>query len=187
MKRIEVILSGSGGQGLILAGIVLAEAALLAGWRAVQTQSYGPEARGGASKSEVIISDEEIEYPRVERADVLLAMNQESCAKYISAVKESGLVIVDSTYVSRLPATPARIVSLPVTKTARERLRKTAVANMAALGALIAFLKEIPPSLAVQALTERVPPGTEEINQEAFWLGGELAVVLQAASKKALP
>lgn len=186
MKRIEVILSGSGGQGLILAGIVLAEAALLAGWQAVQTQSYGPEARGGASRSEVIISDEEIEYPKVERADVLLAMNQESCDKYVSAVKAGGLVIVDSTYVSRLPATPAKIVSLPVTKTARERLGKTVVANMTALGALVTFLPEIPPALAVQALAERVPPGTEEINREAFWLGRELAGI-QAGSNKVLP
>ncbi len=186
MKRIEVILSGSGGQGLILAGIVLAEAALLAGWRVVQTQSYGPEARGGASRSEVIISDEEIEYPRVERADVLLAMNQESCEKYVSAVKAGGLVIVDSTYVSQLPSASVKIVSLPVTKAVRERLGKPVAANMAALGALIAFLPEIPPALAVQALAERVPPGTEEINRQAFWLGGELAGT-QAAGKKALP
>lgn len=175
MKRIEIILSGSGGQGLILAGIVLAEAALLAGWRAVQTQSYGPEARGGASRSEVIISDEEIEYPKVEQADILLAMNQESCDKYISAVKENGLVIVDSTFISRLPATPARVVSLPVTKTARERLGKTVVANMTALGALVTFLEEIPPGLAEQVLVTRVPDGTQEINREAFGLGRELA------------
>jgi len=186
MKRIEVILSGSGGQGLILAGIILADAALLAGWRAVQTQSYGPEARGGASKSEVIISDEEIDFPKVERADVLLAMNQESCAKYISAVKESGLVIVDSTYVARLPATPAKTVSLPLTKVARERLGKTVVANMTALGALVTFLKEIPSDLAEQALVKRVPAGTQEINREAFWLGRELAGI-QAAGSKALP
>ena len=176
MKRIEIILGGSGGQGLILAGIVLAEAALLAGWRAVQTQSYGPEARGGASRSEVIISDEEIEYPKVEQADILLAMNQESCDKYVSAVKAGGLAIVDSTYVSRLPSAPVRVISLPVTKTVRERLQKPVTANMAALGALVTLLAEIiPPALAEQALAEKVPAGTQEINREAFRLGRELA------------
>ncbi len=175
MKRIEVVLSGSGGQGLILAGIVLAEAALAAGWRAVQTQSYGPEARGGASKSEVILSDVEIDYPKVERADVLLAMNQESCDKYIAGVKENGLVIIDRTFVSGLPASPARIISLPITKTVKERLGKVIVANMAALGVLVAHLPEIPPDIAERALLKRVPPGTDLINRDAFRIGMELA------------
>ena len=173
--RKEIILSGSGGQGLILAGIVLAEAALLAGLRAVQTQSYGPEARGGASRSEVIISDEEIDYPKVERADLLLAMNQESCDKFIGAVKETGLAVVDSTYVLKLPAAAVRIVSLPVTQMTKERLGKIIVANMAALGALAHFLEEVPFKLVEQALVQRVPRGTEEINREAFRLGLELA------------
>ena len=73
----QIVLSGTGGQGLILAGIILAEAAVLDGKQAIQTQSYGPEARGGASKAEVIISDEAIDYPKVLDADVLLAMSQE--------------------------------------------------------------------------------------------------------------
>lgn len=183
MKRIEIILSGSGGQGLILAGIILAQAALTAGWQVVQTQSYGPEARGGASRSEVIISNEEIAYPRVEQADFLLAMNQEACAKYISAVKKTGLVLVDSTFVTRLPATTTKIISLPITKTVRERLGKTFVANMAALGALVAFLTEISPVVVEQALVERVPAGTEEVNREAFRLGIELVATRVAADR----
>lgn len=173
--RKEIILSGSGGQGLILAGIVLAEAALLAGLQAVQTQSYGPEARGGASRSEVIIGDGEIDYPKVERADLLLAMNQEACDKFIGAVKETGLAVVDSTYVSELPAVAFRVVSLPITQATKERLGKAIVANMAALGALVYFLEEVPLALAEQAIAQRVPRGTEEINRQAFRLGRELA------------
>ena len=75
-KRWEIRLSGTGGQGLILAGIILAEAAIIDGFNAVQSQSYGPEARGGASKAEVIISDEEINYPKIGNAGILLAMSQ---------------------------------------------------------------------------------------------------------------
>ena len=78
----QIVLTGTGGQGLILAGIILAEAAVLDGKQAIQTQSYGPEARGGASRAEVIISDEAIDYPKVQKADTLLAMSQEAFDKY---------------------------------------------------------------------------------------------------------
>lgn len=175
MKRIEIILSGSGGQGLLLAGLILAEAALKAGWHVAQSQSHGPEARGGASKSEVIISDEEINYPQAEQADVLLVMNEESCAKYLPKVKEGGLVLADRTYVSKLSSSTAKIVSLSITKTARERLGKTMVANMVALGALVTIFKEVPADLVEQVLVKRAPPGTEKINREAFQIGRQLA------------
>ena len=78
----QIVLTGTGGQGLILAGIILAEAAVLDGKQAIQTQSYGPEARGGASRAEVLISDEAIDYPKVLKADTLLAMSQEAFNKY---------------------------------------------------------------------------------------------------------
>jgi 2-oxoglutarate ferredoxin oxidoreductase subunit gamma len=85
--RIEIRLGGSGGQGLILGGIILAEAAILDGKNAIQAQSYGPEARGGASKAEVIIADGEIAFPKVQNADVLLALTQKACDKYLSSLK----------------------------------------------------------------------------------------------------
>jgi len=95
-QKIEIRLSGTGGQGLILAGVILAEAAAIYDKKnAVQTQSYGPEARGGASKSEVIISDGEILYPKTTRLDYLLALNQESCDRYAKDLKEDGLLLVD--------------------------------------------------------------------------------------------
>ncbi|MDL2280226.1 2-oxoacid:acceptor oxidoreductase family protein, partial [Selenomonadales bacterium OttesenSCG-928-I06] len=99
----QISLSGTGGQGLILAGTILAEAAILDGQYAIQTQSYGPEARGGASKSEVLISDENIDYPKVLSADVMLTMSQAACDKYINALKPGGKLIIDTTFVKDLP------------------------------------------------------------------------------------
>ncbi len=93
----ELRLSGSGGQGLILAGIILAEAALHDGKNVVQSQSYGPEARGGgASKSEVIISDAPIYYPKVNKCDILLSLTQKACDKYIDSLKAGGILILDN-------------------------------------------------------------------------------------------
>ena len=88
----QISLSGTGGQGLILAGIILAEAAIIDGKEAVQTQSYGPEARGGSSKAEVIIADAPIDYPKVTKADLMLSMSQAACDKYISVLKDGGML-----------------------------------------------------------------------------------------------
>ncbi len=95
--RTEMRLTGSGGQGLILAGIIFAEAALLDGNNSLQSQSYGPEARGGASKAEVIISKEEIDFPKVEMPDVLLSLTQVACDKYSGEIADDGILIVDET------------------------------------------------------------------------------------------
>lgn len=105
-NRYEIRLSGSGGQGLIVAGIILAEAAGIHDGKYVcQTQSYGPEARGGASKAEVVISEEEIDYPKAIKPDVLLAMNQKACDAYFFDMKPDGMLVVDSTFVKQLPTT----------------------------------------------------------------------------------
>src|SRR5512138_1966714 len=94
--RYEIRLAGEGGQGLILAGIILGEAAAIYdGKKAIQTQSYGPEARGGASKSEVIVSTSDIDYPKVTSADALVVMSQEACDKYAADLQREGLMIVD--------------------------------------------------------------------------------------------
>src|SRR4030042_4909584 len=96
--RYEIRLGGSGGQGIILMGIILAEAiGIYEGKSVAQTQSYGPEARGGSSKSEVVISDEEIDYPKAMKPDLLLAMNQKSCDDFYPDLKPDGMLIVDST------------------------------------------------------------------------------------------
>ncbi|SFM71767.1 2-oxoacid:acceptor oxidoreductase family protein [Thermodesulforhabdus norvegica] len=172
--RYELRLSGSGGQGLILAGIILAEAAgIYDGKYVCQTQSYGPEARGGASKSEVVISDEEIDYPKAIKPDVLLAMNQKSCDAYFYDLKPGGMLIVDSTFVKHVPTTKA--IGLPFTAAARRELQKEMVANVVALGALVTLTGAVSLKSLEAALLNRVPPGTEELNRKALELGINLA------------
>src|SRR6266581_9022196 len=117
--RYELRFSGAGGQGLILAGVIMAEAAAIYdGKQAVQSQSYGPEARGGASKSEVIISEGPVDYPKATTVDALLAMTQEACDKYTHDLKEGGVLLVDSDLVKRLPAGKFKTVSFPIINTA---------------------------------------------------------------------
>ncbi len=172
-NRYEVRLSGSGGQGLILAGIILAEAASIhEGKEAVQTQSYGPESRGGASKSEVVISDAEIDYPKVTSPDLLLAMTQEACNRYIDDLKSTGIAIFDSVFVENPPKMP-NVISLPLTSLAKETTGKTIVANIVALGAITAVSKVVSKEAIEKAVLARVPKGTEEINLKALHAGFE--------------
>jgi len=171
-ERIEFRLSGSGGQGLILAGIILAEAAVLDGKNAVQSQSYGPEARGGASRSEVIISNQDIDYPKVSKADVLLALTQEALNKYKNGLKPDGILIIDSSI--KKPDIQAKVYSLPIIETAQTKAGKSIVANIVALGVLTAITKVVTRESIEQAVLDRVPKGTEELNKKALYAGFEL-------------
>ena len=119
--RYEMRLSGEGGQGLVLAGKILAEAAAIYDDKnATQSQSYGPEARGGASKSEVIISDGEIDFPKAEDLDLLLALTQEAFDKYHADLREGGFLVVDAEAVTRLPdVSKWKLVRVPFEKLAR--------------------------------------------------------------------
>lgn len=173
-EKVEVCLSGSGGQGIILAGIILADAAIREGKSAVQSQSYGPEARGGASRAEVIIGGDELDYPKISAPDILLAMSQEACDKYINRVKKDGLVILDSTYVTSLSHSGPGLYSIPISETAMNRLGKEMMANMVALGALIQLTGIVGWEHVRKAIEERVPPGSIEINITALKLGKEL-------------
>jgi 2-oxoglutarate ferredoxin oxidoreductase subunit gamma len=174
MTRYEVRLSGSGGQGLIVAGIILAEAAgVYDGKYVCQTQSYGPEARGGSSKAEVVISDEEIDYPKAIKPDVLLAMNQKSCDAYIFDLKPDGILIVDSTYVKQVPST--RALAIPFTQMARDDVGKEMMANIIALGALATLTGVVSLTSLEAAVLARVPVGTEELNKKALEIGIEAA------------
>jgi 2-oxoglutarate ferredoxin oxidoreductase subunit gamma len=171
----EVRLSGSGGQGLILGGIILASAAMKEGKNVIQTQSYGPEARGGASKAEVIISTDEIDYPKVINPDIMLAMTQKACDKYHSSLKENGILILDSTYVKKIPSTSAKIYSLPISQIAKKEVGKVIVANMVALGALIGFTDIVSFEILEEAVLARIPKGTEKLNKTALNLGYQAA------------
>ncbi|HEY9053324.1 MAG TPA: 2-oxoacid:acceptor oxidoreductase family protein [Rectinemataceae bacterium] len=173
--RVEFRLSGSGGQGLLLAGIVLAEAAILDGKNAVQTQSYGPEARGGSSKAEVVISDEDIDYPKATDPDYLLALTRDAYLGYGASMKR-GVIITDSS-VRLDPSITARTVSLPILSTASETLGKKVVANIVALGALAGVSGIVPRSALRQAVKARVPKGTDELNLAALDAGLQLAAL----------
>jgi 2-oxoglutarate ferredoxin oxidoreductase subunit gamma len=171
--RVEFRLSGSGGQGLLLAGIVLAEAAILEDKNAVQTQSYGPEARGGSSKAEVVISDTDIDYPKATDPDFLIALTSDAYRTYGRGMKK-GLVIIDSS-VSIDPEITARTVSLPILQTASEVIGKKVVANIVALGVLGGISGIVKSESLVAAVKNRVPKGTEDLNVKALKAGLELA------------
>ena len=169
-SRTEIRLAGEGGQGMILAGIVLAEAAAIYdGKNAIQTQSYGPEARGGASKAEVIIGEGEIDYPKVISADVLVVMSQEACDKYASALKKDGLLIVDEEKVGRVPTT--RAIKAPITRLAVETTGKTITANVVALGVLVGLTQIVSREAIEKAVAARAPKGTEDMNRAALAAG----------------
>ena len=168
MKK-EIRICGFGGQGIVLSGVILGEAAMRAGYQAVQTQSYGPEARGGAARSEVVIASEEIDYPRVLAPDVTVALSQPGYDRYIGgAGDDDGLVIVDRDLVE------AAGVSLqPFTSTAEE-VGKRIVTNIVVLGYLGAMLDVIPEEALEQAVLANVPRGTEELNRKALAAGRAL-------------
>ncbi|MBN1541309.1 2-oxoacid:acceptor oxidoreductase family protein [candidate division KSB1 bacterium] len=174
--RYEVRLSGEGGQGLVLAGKIFAEAAAIYdNLNATQSQSYGPEARGGASRSEVIISDEDIDYPKAVHIDLLLALTQESCDRYHHDLKADGVLIADKTMVSKLPEGPFKSYFLPIIETARDQVGKQLVANIVALGIIAGISKIVSENAMINAIEARVPKGTEELNRRAFLAGVEIA------------
>lgn len=173
--KIEVRLSGSGGQGMILSGIILAEAAgVYDGKNVVQTQSYGVEARGGASRAEVIVSDEEIVFPEVTRPDILLVMNQPSVDKFLGSLKEGGVLILDSTNVKSSPNIKSRVYKIPITELA-QKAGGVIVSSIVALGALVGLTRVASEEALRKAVLSRVPKGTEELNMRALDLGLQAA------------
>lgn len=176
MSRYEIRFSGSGGQGLILAGVIFAEAAAIYdGKNAVQSQSYGPEARGGASKSEVILSDQPIDFPKATAIDLQLSLTQESCMKYYKDVKEDGTLLVDEDFVREVPNGTFRVIRLPIIRTATEEIGKSFVANIVAIGAIAAITGQVTYESVERAVLSRVPKGTEELNKKALKAGFDLA------------
>lgn len=171
MAKTEIRLSGFGGQGLITAGIILAEAAILDGKNAVQSQSYGPEARGGASKAEVIVSDGEIDYPKVGEADLLLAMSQQAADKYAAAIHPDGILVVDTDHVKQVPAFTGKTYRIPITHIAVEETGKDLVANIVALGVIVGLTGLVSRAALETAVLDRVPPKTKELNKQALAAG----------------
>jgi 2-oxoglutarate ferredoxin oxidoreductase subunit gamma len=174
--RYEVRLSGEGGQGLVLAGKILTQAAAIhGGLNATQSQSYGPEARGGASRSEVIISDEDIDYPKAINVDLLLSLTQQSFDSYHHDLKANGIAVLDSTTVTRTDGIAAKTVKVPIAKLAEEKLGRALFTNLVALGVVVGVSKIVSIEAVQKAIAELVPKGTEEKNLKAFEIGLEEA------------
>jgi 2-oxoglutarate ferredoxin oxidoreductase subunit gamma len=170
--RLEIRVAGFGGQGVIRAGLVLAAAAsIYSNKNAVQTQSYGPESRGGACKSEVVISDEEIDFPKVTAPDVVIVMSQEAYTSYAEGVKKGGTLLLDSDLVPKQKDIPnVRVFKVPATKMA-EALGKNIVANVVMLGAFTAITSLIDAEAVKKSILANVPKGAEKLNMDAFEKG----------------
>ena len=184
--RFEIRCSGSGGQGILLAAAIIAEAAAAQGRHVVQTQSYGPEARGGASKAEVIVAGEPIDYPEVQQPDVSLVLSQAAYDKYAADTRPGGLLIYDSGLVEPDPADESTVrCGLPFTQAATDELGKKVVTNIIAVGALARISGVLPVDAVREAVVSRVPPRFKELNEQAYDLGlrlGEEAVAMLATS-----
>jgi len=185
LDRFEIRLSGTGGQGLVLAGIILAEAAgLYEGKYVVQTVSYGPAARGGTSRADIVISEGEIDYPKAMGLDLLLAMTQMACDESASELKPKGVLVVDSQLVTQV--VNPRVVKIPFTQIAKEKCGREQMANIVALGALSQFIPSMPAGAGLVsqksmeiAVMSRIPSGTEKLNKLAFEEGVKAAAEIQ--------
>lgn len=171
----QIMLTGSGGQGMILAGIILAKAGVRDGYEVTQTQSYGPEARGGASRAEVILDTEPIDFPKVTQADVILAMTQEAADKFHSRLRPGGTFIVDPQFVRTVPAVDGEVRRVEITRIAREVTGRAITANIVALGVLNRLCRLVSDEALREAVLETVPRGTEELNSRALEAGMAIA------------
>ena len=187
--RVEIRCSGSGGQGILLAAAIIAEAAAALGRHVVQTQTYGPEARGGASKAEVIVAGEPIDYPEVQLADVSLVLSQAAYVKYAADTRPGGLLIYDSGLVEPDPDDESIVrFGLPFTQVASDDLGKKVVTNIVAVGSLARISEVLPVDAVRDAVLSRVPPRFKELNEQAFDLGlrlGEEALAMLDTSPAA--
>ena len=172
--RVEVRFAGFGGQGIIKSGLIIAAAASIhAGKNSVQTQSYGPESRGGACKSEVVISEEEIDFPKVVQPDVLVVMSQQAYNDYAEDVKQGTTVIIDPDMIpTEKKLEDVKIYRVPATKIA-DGLGRRIVANIVMLGAFVAITKLLDENSVKESIKENIPKGTEELNLAAFEKGYE--------------
>ncbi len=162
--RKEIRFAGFGGQGIILAGVILGEAAGREGKNAVQTQSYGPESRGGAARSEVVISDDVVDYPKVVAPDIFVALSQPGFDKYGGDVKRSTTIIVDSDLVE---TNKKRVIRAPFLKTA-EKVGKRITANIVMLGYITSAFSIVSKKTMEATILDRIPKGTEKLNVLAF-------------------
>ena len=176
-----MIFSGSGGQGVITAAIILAEAAVLyENLNAVQSQSYGAEARGGATRSDVIISDSIIHFPKVLQPNILVCLNQNSYNKFYPVIRPGGLLITDPRFVQTEKKVDAQQKELIMYETVMAKIGKPIVFNICMLGAVIALTELVKPESVMKMLALRIPQDFLDMNRQALDIG--LALGEQAKS-----
>ena len=177
MEKCRMVFSGSGGQGIITAAILIAEAAVLyEGLVAVQSQAYGPAARGGAARSDVIISDSQINYPKVIQPNVLVCLTQTAYDKFSSIVRPGGLLLTVSRYVKTSRKSDARQVELPMHRTVMDKIGKPIVFNICVLGVILSLTDLMGPESIMKVLEARTPPDLLGMNREALDLGMEMGL-----------
>jgi len=176
MERCRILFSGSGGQGVITAAIIFAEAAVIyEGLNAVQSQSYGPEARGGASRSDVIIADTDIRFPRVTQPNVLVCLTQDAYNKFSGSIRPGGILLTDSHYVKQEKKVDARQVELDMYKKVMDTIGRPIVFNICMLGALIELTQLIKQESIMKVLDIRIPDAFLDLNKQALELGQKIA------------
>jgi 2-oxoglutarate ferredoxin oxidoreductase subunit gamma len=161
---------------VVTASIILAEAAALhEGLNAVQSQSYGPEARGGATRADVIISDRAIRFPKVNQPNVLICLTQEAYNKYSGTIRPGGLLLTDSHFVKLERKVDARQLGLGMYKKVMDEIGKPVVFNICVLGAMIGLTHVVSTESIMKVLGGKIPPGFLEMNQKALEIGLQLA------------
>lgn len=175
MERCRMVFSGSGGQGIITAAIIIAEAAVIyEDLVAVQSQAYGPAARGGAARSDVIISDSQINYPKVIEPNVLICLTQLAYDKFSSIVRPGGLLITDTRHVKTNRKSDAQQVELPIYKSVMDKIGKPIVFNISVLGAVLSLTDLLKPESIMRVLETKMPAELLGMNREALDLGIEM-------------
>lgn len=175
-KHYEMRFGGTGGQGMMLMGDVTAEAAgIKEGKEILLTKSYGPESRGGACRSEIIIDDDKIAYPVVSSPDMVVVMSQKACDSYTGDMPDDGILLTDSDLVRTIPQIKSRTFSIPLTRIAKEVTGKEITANVVALGAVAALSEELDAGSVKEVVIERFPEKFRKSNMAAFEAGEKAA------------
>ena len=184
MSKMELRLAGSGGQGVILATVILAEAAIQAGKYTAQSQSYGPEARGGSCKAETLISDDPIGFTKVQHPTFLMALTQKSLDQYTKGLPADCLVLMDDSLSAPEGLSEDKTIALPILRTARETVGRLQTANIVAVGCINELLHIVDRETMEKAVMMHIPKGTEALNRKALDEGETLAAGLAASAPK---
>ncbi len=176
MQRVRMVFSGSGGQGVITAAIIFAEAAVIhEGLNATQSQAYGAAARGGSTRTDIIVSQDEINYPKVIQPNILVCLTQDAYTNYATIIRPGGLLLTDERFVKTARKVDARQVELPMYREVMDTVGKPIVFNICMLGAVVALTELVQPDSIMKVLEKRIPSGFVEMNRKALELGIELA------------